>query len=91
LREIVKKVAAAARLIVALDILVDKTCLAMDTEVCSIYLADKQPSMLLPDNEKLLIKTTWACYISLAFNEGNEDVVGLSWELLEEPIHLAYM
>ena len=40
LREIVEKVAAAASLTDALDLLVNETCLAMDTEVCSIYLAD---------------------------------------------------
>ena len=37
LREIVEKVAAAASLTDALDLLVNETCLAMDTEVCSIY------------------------------------------------------
>lgn len=40
LREIVEKVAAAPRLTEALDILVNEICLAMDTEVCSVYLAD---------------------------------------------------
>ncbi|MGL9736149.1 MAG: hypothetical protein ACR5LF_12755 [Symbiopectobacterium sp.] len=40
LREIVEKVAAASRLNDALDLLVNETCQAMDTEVCSIYLAD---------------------------------------------------
>lgn len=38
LRKIVEKVATAVNLTVALDILVNETCLAMDTEVCSIYL-----------------------------------------------------
>ena len=40
LREIVEKVAAATSLTDALEVLVDETCQAMDTEVCSIYLAD---------------------------------------------------
>jgi len=40
LREIVEKVAVAASLKDALDTLVNEICLAMDTEVCSIYLAD---------------------------------------------------
>ncbi len=40
LREIVEKVAGAASLAESLDILVNETCQAMDTEVCSIYLAD---------------------------------------------------
>lgn len=38
LRKIVEKVATAVNLTVALDILVNETCLAIDTEVCSIYL-----------------------------------------------------
>lgn len=40
LREIVEKVACAPRLNEALNILVTDICLAMDTEVCSVYLAD---------------------------------------------------
>ena len=40
LREIVEKVASAPRLNEALDILVTDICLAMETEVCSVYLAD---------------------------------------------------
>lgn len=40
LREIVEKVASAPRLNEALNILVTDICLAMDTEVCSVYLAD---------------------------------------------------
>lgn len=40
LREIVEKVASAPRLNEALDILVTDVCRAMETEVCSVYLAD---------------------------------------------------
>ena len=40
LREIVEKVASAPRLNEALDVLVTEICQAMDTEVCSVYLAD---------------------------------------------------
>lgn len=40
LREIVEKVASAPRLNEALDILVTDICAAMETEVCSVYLAD---------------------------------------------------
>lgn len=40
LREIVERVAAAASLNEALNVLVDETCRAMETEVCSVYLAD---------------------------------------------------
>lgn len=40
LREIVERVASAPRLNEALNILVTDICLAMDTEVCSVYLAD---------------------------------------------------
>lgn len=42
LREIVEKVAMAAGLPEALELLVKETCQAMHTDVCSIYLADKQ-------------------------------------------------
>ncbi|MEY4474279.1 MAG: hypothetical protein RL248_46, partial [Pseudomonadota bacterium] len=40
LREVVEKVAMATSLTDALELLVNETCLAMNTEVCSIYLAD---------------------------------------------------
>ena len=40
--------AAAASLTDALDLLVNETCLAMDTEVCSIYGGQRSP-LLLPD------------------------------------------
>ncbi len=42
LREIVEKVASAPRLNEALNILVTDICLAMETEVCSVYLADHE-------------------------------------------------
>ncbi|MGL9733452.1 MAG: hypothetical protein ACR5LD_01540 [Symbiopectobacterium sp.] len=40
MREIVEKVAAASRLNDALDLFINDTCQATDTEVCSIYLVD---------------------------------------------------
>ncbi len=40
LREIVEKVAMATSLTDALEVLVNETCKAMRTDVCSIYLAD---------------------------------------------------
>lgn len=60
LREIVEKVAAAASLTDALEVLVNETCQAMDTEVCSIYLADndRQCYYLMATRG---LKTAWAC------------------------------
>lgn len=58
LREIVEKVASAPRLNEALNILVTDICLAMDTEVCSVYLADhdRRCYYLMAGAEK----TTWS-------------------------------
>lgn len=58
LREIVEKVASAPRLNEALNILVTDICLAMDTEVCSVYLADHDRRYLLPDGDPGAEKTT---------------------------------
>ncbi|MGL5007432.1 MAG: phosphoenolpyruvate--protein phosphotransferase [Plesiomonas sp.] len=83
LREIVEQVAAATDLPQALELLVNKTCQIMKTEVCSVYLADH----------------THRCYrlmatrglkpagklVSLAFDEGVVGLVGSR----AEPINLA--
>lgn len=61
LREIVEKVAAAASLTDALDLLVNETCLAMDTEVCSIYGGQRSP-LLLPDGHARAEKAARAHY-----------------------------
>lgn len=84
LREIVEKVAAAARLSDALDILVNETCLAMDTEVCSIYLADhdRQCYYLMATRG---LKKPRGRPVTLAFGQG---IVGLVGERAE-PINLA--
>lgn len=84
LREIIEKVAAAARLNDALDILVNETCLAMDTEVCSIYLADhdRQCYYLMATRG---LKKPRGRTITLAFGQG---IVGLVGERAE-PINLA--
>ena len=60
LREIVEKVASAPRLNEALNILVTDICLAMDTEVCSVYLADHGSTLLLPHGDPGTKKTTWS-------------------------------
>lgn len=84
LREIVEKVATAANLTVALDILVNETCLAMDTEVCSIYLADNNRRCYYLMATRGLQKPRGRS-ISLAFNEGVVGLVGSR----AEPINLA--
>lgn len=84
LREIVEKVAAAASLTDALDLLVNETCLAMDTEVCSIYLADNDRRCYYLMATRGLKKPRGRT-IALAFDEG---VVGLVGRLAE-PINLA--
>ena len=73
LREIVEKVASAPRLNEALNILVTDICLAMDTEVCSVYLADHD------------LKKPRGRTVALAFDEGIVGLVGR----LAEPINLA--
>ncbi|PLR32860.1 phosphoenolpyruvate-protein phosphotransferase PtsP [Chimaeribacter californicus] len=84
LREIVEKVAAAASLNEALDLLVSETCLAMDTEVCSIYLADNDRRCYYLMATRGLKKPRGK-QVTLAFDEG---VVGLVGRLAE-PINLA--
>ncbi|WJY14158.1 phosphoenolpyruvate--protein phosphotransferase [Pectobacteriaceae bacterium CE90] len=84
LREIIEKVAATAQLNDALDILVNETCLAMDTEVCSIYLADhdRQCYYLMATRG---LKKPRGRTITLAFGQG---IVGLVGQRAE-PINLA--
>ncbi|OVZ89995.1 phosphoenolpyruvate--protein phosphotransferase PtsP [Yersinia kristensenii] len=84
LREIVEKVAMATSLTDALELLVNETCLAMDTEVCSIYLADNDRRCYYLMATRGLKKTRGRI-ITLAFDEG---VVGLVGRLAE-PINLA--
>lgn len=84
LREIVEKVASAQRLNEALDILVTDICLAMDTEVCSVYLADSDRRCYYLMATKGLKKPRGRT-ITLAFDEGIVGLVGR----LAEPINLA--
>ncbi len=84
LREIVEKVASAPRLNEALDILVTDICLAMDTEVCSVYLADSDRRCYYLMATRGLKKPRGRT-ITLAFDEGIVGLVGR----LAEPINLA--
>lgn len=84
LREIVEKVASAPRLNEALDILVTDICLAMDTEVCSVYLADHDRRCYYLMATKGLKKPRGRT-VTLAFDEGIVGLVGR----LAEPINLA--
>ncbi|CDG22882.1 Phosphoenolpyruvate-protein phosphotransferase ptsP [Xenorhabdus poinarii G6] len=81
LREIVEKVAMAANLSEALELLVNETCLAMNTDVCSIYLADHQRQCYYLMATKGLRKPKGRA-ISLAFNEGVVGQVGHLSELI---------
>ncbi|CAK9884332.1 MAG: Phosphoenolpyruvate-dependent phosphotransferase system [Candidatus Erwinia impunctatus] len=84
LREIVEKVASAPRIADALNILVQEICQAMDTEVCSVYLADhdRQCYYLMATRG---LKLPRGRTVTLAFNEGIVGLVGR----LAEPINLA--
>jgi len=84
LREIVEKVASAPRLNEALDILVTEICLAMDTEVCSVYLADHDRRCFYLMATRGLKKPR-SRTVTLAFDEGIVGLVGR----LAEPINLA--
>lgn len=84
LREIVEKVAMTSSLNEALDLLVNETCLAMNTEVCSIYLADKDRRCYYLMATRGL-KMPRGRTITLAFDEGIVGLVGR----LAEPINLA--
>ncbi|QHM72273.1 Phosphoenolpyruvate-dependent phosphotransferase system [Mixta intestinalis] len=84
LREIVEKVAGAPRLDEALEILVNEICFAMETEVCSIYLADHERRCYYLMATRGLKKPRGKI-VTLAFDQG---VVGLVGRLAE-PINLA--
>ena len=84
LREIVEKVASAPRLNEALNILVTDICLAMDTEVCSVYLADHDRRCYYLMATRGLKKPRGRT-VALAFDEGIVGLVGR----LAEPINLA--
>ncbi len=84
LREIVEKVAMATSLTDALELLVNETCLAMDTEVCSIYLVDNDRRCYYLMATRGLKKPRGRI-ITLAFDEGIVGLVGR----LAEPINLA--
>ena len=84
LREIVEKVASAPRLNEALDILVTDICKAMETEVCSVYLADHDRRCYYLMATRGLKKPRGRT-VALAFDEGLVGLVGL----LAEPINLA--
>lgn len=81
LREIVEKVAAAARLNDALEILVNETCQAMDTEVCSIYLADHDHQCYYLMATRGLKKPRGRA-VTLAFGQGVVGLVGQRAELI---------
>ncbi|MGV8001577.1 phosphoenolpyruvate--protein phosphotransferase [Photorhabdus temperata subsp. temperata] len=81
LREIVEKVAMATNLAEALELLVNETCLAMSTDVCSIYLADHQRQCYYLMATRGLRKPRGRI-ISLAFGEGVVGQVGQLSELI---------
>ena len=84
LREIVEKVASAPRLNEALDILVTDVCQAMETEVCSVYLADNDRRCYYLMATRGLKKPRGRT-VALAFDEGLVGLVGR----LAEPNNLA--
>lgn len=84
LREIVEKVAGAPRLNEALEILVNEICFAMETEVCSVYLADHDRRCYYLMATRGLKKPKGRT-VALAFDEGIVGLVGR----LAEPINLA--
>ncbi|HIE0805067.1 TPA: phosphoenolpyruvate--protein phosphotransferase [Proteus mirabilis] len=81
LREIVEKVAMAASLPEALELLVKETCQAMHTDVCSIYLADIPHRCFYLMATKGLKKPKGRA-VSLSFGEGVVGEVGRLSELI---------
>ncbi len=81
LRDIVEKVAMATSLTEALEILVNETCKAMRTDVCSIYLADhpRQCYYLMATRG---LKKPRGIAIRLGFDEGVVGAVGRQSEML---------
>lgn len=84
LRDIVEKVASASRLNEALEILVHEICRVMETEVCSVYLADQERQCYYLMATRGLKKPRGRT-ITLALDEGIVGLVGR----LAEPINLA--
>ncbi len=84
LRDIVEKVAGASRLNEALEILVHEICRVMETEVCSVYLADHERQCYYLMATRGLKKPRGRT-ITLALDEGIVGLVGR----LAEPINLA--
>ena len=84
LRDIVEKVASAPRLNDALEILVNEICHTMETEVCSLYLADHERGCYYLMATRGLKKPRGQ-NITLALDEGIVGLVGR----LAEPINLA--
>lgn len=81
LREIVEKVAMAASLPEALELLVKETCQAMHTDVCSIYFADIPHRCFYLMATKGLKKPKGRA-VSLSFDEGVVGEVGRLSELI---------
>ncbi|MDR0217345.1 MAG: phosphoenolpyruvate--protein phosphotransferase [Enterobacteriaceae bacterium] len=75
LRDIVEKVAMATDLSEALELLVNETCLAINAEVCSIYLADHRHRCYYLMATKGLRKKEKRI-VSLSFDEGVVGEVG---------------
>ncbi|WP_127960250.1 phosphoenolpyruvate--protein phosphotransferase [Serratia microhaemolytica] len=84
LREIVEKVAVASNLPEALELLVNQTCQAMATEVCSLYLADNDQRCYYLMATRGLKKPPGQI-ITLAFEQGIVGLIGRT----AEPINLA--
>lgn len=81
LREIVEKVAMATSLTGALEVLVNETCHAMQTDVCSIYLADHSRQCYYLMATRGLKKPSGVA-IRLGFDEGVVGAVGRQSEML---------
>lgn len=81
LREIVEKVAMATSLTGALEVLVNETCHAMQTDVCSIYLADHSRQCYYLMATRGLRKPSGVA-IRLGFDEGVVGAVGRQSEML---------
>lgn len=67
LREIVEKVASAETLIDALDQLVISTCQAMNTDCCSVYIADYKRQEYTLMATQGLVKTRH--HVGMGFDE----------------------
>lgn len=83
LRDIVERVARADDLSLALEILVSATCAAMNTECCSVYIANDELNRLELMATQGLVKNDKS--VSLGFDEG---LVGLV-SRTAEPLNLA--